>query len=983
MTATVGFADFFSSVHGFDPFPWQVDLAEGIVADGHLPDLVDVPTGLGKTAVIDIAVWVAARTGCMPGTAGRRRTFFVIDRRIVVDEAYDHALRLTSQLTAGGSAPCQDVAAGLRALSGAEDSVEPLTVTRMRGGTTWDWRWLDRPDRPAVVVGTVDQLGSRLLFRGYGLSEKLAPIDAALVGLDSLIVIDEAHLSGPLIATVEAVRRREYPDGMSDWRSPPAVLPMSATLAAGAARVAGISERDRQHPVARRRLQAAKSLHLVEVGGPAGSRSQRTAAVLSELAVGSLERDGVQAVGVVCNTVGRARAVFDAVREAGSGASVHLLTGRVRPWDGDCLRSQIWEEARAGRARSGLGPAIVVTTQTVEVGANLDFDALVTESASWDALVQRLGRLNRLGDLDPSEGVDDPHAVVVHDGTDSHLYGDARANTWAWLSTLAPVAEAPKAAAPELKAGPAVGPAALLQLTDGVDVAELRLRPPETPTLLPTHLDVWARTSPRPVTDVPVAPFLHGYDRGGAEVHLVWRSDLEGTTEAQRKALLSALRPTAEERLTVPLAAFRRWVTGDSEDAAAVGDVIGLTSEDEPPSRKVLERDGSELRAWLWSEDGDPTEVQLPRQLGRLRPDATVVLSSASGGCDRFGWAPRSTEPVPDIADVVARRPLLRLSPPVTLHQTLAVMGAELASDELEAVQAGIHRAFAEEDSSALVDVAETLWEVLPAQAQRLLVRASPDDPPPDRPTLSGVFVDRERGRSAMVRIDRPNQSGDRGRTNTDGADDPMGTSYSGRRVALDVHQRAVAERARSISEWLGLPPAVTESVVTAAAWHDTGKLDHRFQVMLHGGDDLAADVSLATGRALAKSGMDPADKAVWRLAQRASGLPKGFRHEVGSMIAVRAAVADRDDLDQELVTHLVAAHHGRSRPLLPPVEDDGQPFELEWDSISIEHDPARSVDWSAPTRFRQLNEAYGYWGLAMLETVVRLADIGCSEEGS
>ena len=81
---------------------------------------------------------------------------------------------------------------------------------------------------------------------------------------------------------------------------------------------------------------------------------------------------------------------------------------------------------------------MLVATQTVEVGINLDVDVLVTESASWDAVVQRLGRLNRLGKL-PDRFPDRPAApaVVVHDGqSDGPVYGKARDETWRVLCRL-------------------------------------------------------------------------------------------------------------------------------------------------------------------------------------------------------------------------------------------------------------------------------------------------------------------------------------------------------------------------------------------------------------------------------------------------------------------------------------------------------------------------------------------------------------------
>src|SRR5690606_7439899 len=63
------------------PFPWQQALLERFV-DGRLPRAIDIPTGLGKTAVM--AVWLAARAA---GAAVPRRLVYVVDRRAVVDQA--------------------------------------------------------------------------------------------------------------------------------------------------------------------------------------------------------------------------------------------------------------------------------------------------------------------------------------------------------------------------------------------------------------------------------------------------------------------------------------------------------------------------------------------------------------------------------------------------------------------------------------------------------------------------------------------------------------------------------------------------------------------------------------------------------------------------------------------------------------------------------------------------------------------------------
>lgn len=49
------FADFYQSLYGFSPFPWQDRLAEHL-ATGLPPKAIAAPTASGKTGIID--AWV-------------------------------------------------------------------------------------------------------------------------------------------------------------------------------------------------------------------------------------------------------------------------------------------------------------------------------------------------------------------------------------------------------------------------------------------------------------------------------------------------------------------------------------------------------------------------------------------------------------------------------------------------------------------------------------------------------------------------------------------------------------------------------------------------------------------------------------------------------------------------------------------------------------------------------------------------------------
>jgi CRISPR-associated endonuclease/helicase Cas3 len=68
----------------------------------------------------------------------------------------------------------------------------------------------------------------------------------------------------------------------------------------------------------------------------------------------------------------------------------------------------------------------------------------------------------------------------------------------------------------------------------------------------------------------------------------------------------------------------------------------------------------------------------------------------------------------------------------------------------------------------------------------------------------------------------------------------------------------------------------------------------------------------------------------------------------------------------QDLVLHLIAAHHGRARPHFPVEEAfDSKHEGLATAELAIE----------TPRRFARLQRKYGRWGLAYIESLVRAAD--------
>jgi CRISPR-associated endonuclease/helicase Cas3 len=170
------FPAFFEAVHGHPPFPWQTRLAELVAKDGAWPDLLDLPTGVGKTAALDVAVFhLALEAGRQPRRAPLRM-LFVVDRRTIVDQAHQRARKIADMIAAALESGMPSVMARVgRRLASLSREARPLTVVALRGGMPRSDVWARSPDAPVIAISTVDQVGSRLLFRGYGLSDPALP----------------------------------------------------------------------------------------------------------------------------------------------------------------------------------------------------------------------------------------------------------------------------------------------------------------------------------------------------------------------------------------------------------------------------------------------------------------------------------------------------------------------------------------------------------------------------------------------------------------------------------------------------------------------------------------------------------------------------------------------------------------------------------------------------------------------------------------
>lgn len=617
------FTEFFRLATGHEPYDYQRRIAEK-----GFPALIEVPTGTGKTHAV-VVTWMYRRF-VHPDQEAReqtpRRLVYALPMGVLVEAVTTDIEKLWATLA---GAP-QDL--------GLPDT---LPIVQLMGGTLSCENvsvWRMAMDSSSIVVGTVDQVVSRQLMRGYGTSRRMYPIDFALITNGAHVVVDEVQLCGQATSTARQVAAfQQRSETVGDDGGPAertGLTCMSATVDSAyldtvdnpydEADIVQLTEGDRRGTL-RRRLDATRRVHRMD--GP-----------VTEAAVAAAAREHHQPgtlTLVVVNRVDEAVGIWTALAKLlgqSSDAPRHLLVhsrfrGRERAALNERLRTLT--SAKGLESMRGTPGHIVVATQAVEAGIDLDAATLITEAASWPSVCQRAGRCNRAGTY--GIGEDTTAKLLWFEVDKKHLPyepADVRASVAA-LTRLQ---------------GQAVTSEELLrhEVERSSDALSI-LRAPTFEQLFDTSPDLTGG-------DIDITRYIRSDD--DSDVHVAW---IESDGISDDPVLV---RPALEWRVGVPLTALRRLLKRPDGPAAWVYDVfserwvrVSASAPVMPQSLVLLDRGaggydevtgftpGSKARVALIDTDPDACACEREDDLAHDAPsDANADEVGADPATFTQGW---------------------------------------------------------------------------------------------------------------------------------------------------------------------------------------------------------------------------------------------------------------------------------------------------------------------------------------------------------
>jgi CRISPR-associated endonuclease/helicase Cas3 len=470
----------------------------------------------------------------------------------------------------------------------------PLAVSTLRGQRADNGEWASDPSTPAIMIGTVDMIGSRLLFRGYRSSAYHRPIHAGLLGVDTLIVNDEAHLSYAFAWLLEEIHGMTPAACLAGkcFR----VMLLSATSAES--KLAPFEHDPKDDAAAsevfRKIFEAPKTLTMDEVEGKA-----------LESTLFKLASETTTGRTLVFIEQPEKAAAF-ASRLGKDGREVRLLTGTMRGRERDLLAADEAFKQFLSRQTPDT-PVWLVATSAAEVGVNLTCERLVTGLVESDRLIQRFGRLNRFG---TTKG--EAHMVYAPPKEDRLLA------TLEYLQSLG-------------------GDISCHNVWEHQPPEDACSERPACARLETRLVEAWAQTTyPDYQMPEPVSPWLHGKQDDWPETELAWRADVQKLLAweiggEQIAKILECYPVRPHERLREPtvrvLSKLTDLAMALGPESAGVA-IIQVESDGSVTPRwlpEIIEKGGIEYRLLI-----------LPDMLGRL--DRGMFRPEVGGVSDVADW---------------------------------------------------------------------------------------------------------------------------------------------------------------------------------------------------------------------------------------------------------------------------------------------------------------------------------------------------------
>lgn len=885
MTPAIEFESAFEALTGHTPLRWQSRLFKYLFLESQIPQTCDLPTGLGKTSVIPIFV-IALACQSQQGVVNLpRRLAYVVNRRTVVDQATGVVERLRERLISPldprwqeDQQPLEALVTALRRLSSAEEADLPLAVSTLRGELADNEQWKADPSRLAIIIGTIDMIGSKLLFSGYGDGRYWRAQHAGLIGQDTLIIHDEAHLTpafSDLLHQLGNVQRKAAEP------RPVQVMELSATSRGQAGPALRLEAEDERDQIVTDRLDAVKKLRLHRVEAENKERQKVVhKEALEKIVELSLSHQDEQ-VRVLVYVQSPEDASYIAERLKGllgveADDRVALLTGTIRGFERDMLvRGNPVYRALLNPESSVDASVYLVSTSAGEVGIDIDADHMVCDLTTLDSLVQRLGRVNRRGGPGRVAQVDvimQSAAGAKGKTTDAeNAMGVTREILNEWSSG----------------GGIDASPRNLRRLLDSLDEErkDHAFAPKSaTPALTDILLDAWSLTSvnARMPGRPEVAAYLHGIEKEPPETYVAWRSEVTllhkaGVDLGALSEWFQACRIESHERLRDHTYRVMKLL-----------DV--LLSEHRRKDKRY------DFPVAVLDERGEAQWKMLSSIAENDLEYRTLVLPIEAGGLKDGALDSKQTSMAPDVAEDSGRRRERLLERRNADGQT----------------------------SYERLGTGERTDKLPPGLRQRFRLTL---EQPAEETGEGGVYL--------LLRVE-PKESS-------------LEPEDAATQQTLEFHGRSISGCMAKIADKLCLTSEQKRTLIMASEQHDRGK-----------------------------------GRPIW---QRYAGNPKvplakftahgdphilsGYRHEYGSLLDAAADRELQNRTDADLALHLIAAHHGWARPYF---ERKG----WDWNSshTAAENEEAAS---EVMRRFARMQQRYGRWGLAWLESLLRCADIAAS----